>query len=342
MEHNSIRHKLSDYIDGSLTTTERNAIEEHLKNCSLCSDALRELQKTIEHINTIEEVTPPAWLTQKIIANMRVVSQKRIGFFAKLFLPLSIKLPIQAVAALFIVVTAFYIYRNIPSAIRPSEEPLQESVAKKDGPQASSGKNEIGKAHESQSHPLQVPQSPGYKSLEMKPEYQRSAPAVPLNQGGTPAPIRQDERVPFAINEAAEERLAGAPQSSTPATQQEQATGAMMREETKSKPETQSRKALNAASSIKINHTFILQVRDIEVAGGDVEQALTKMGGSITRREATEANRIYAVTIDAQKFPELKHVLKLIGKIKNEAAAPTSQAGRIALTIELMNNPAYP
>jgi Predicted integral membrane protein (DUF2275)/Putative zinc-finger len=342
MEHNSIRHKLSDYIDGSITASERNAIEEHLKDCSLCSDELRELKKTVEHIKTIEEVTPPAWITQKIMANVRDESQKQKGFFAKSFLPLFIKLPIQAVAVLFLVVTAFYIYRNIPSVIRPSEEPLRESTAEKETPQSSSKKYEVGNAHEPTSRPSQVPQSPGYKTLDMKPEYMRSEPAVPLDRAGTPAPIRRDERASVAKKEAAEERLAAAPQPRAPAMQQEQAVGAMMREEIKSKSETQARKALSATSVEKVGLTVIVQVKDMEVAGGDVEQALTKLGGSITRREYTEAYRIYVVTIDAQKFLELKHMLNLIGEIKNETAALPSQSGRIALTIELMNNLAYP
>ncbi len=113
MDHNDIRHKLSEYLDGSVTAEEKSSIEEHLKTCSACSDALHELQKTVEHIKSVEEVEPPAWMTQKIMANVRAAEEERKGLFRRLFHPLSVKLPIQAVAVLFLAVTAFYIYQNM-------------------------------------------------------------------------------------------------------------------------------------------------------------------------------------------------------------------------------------
>ncbi|HYA87397.1 MAG TPA: DUF2275 domain-containing protein [Nitrospirota bacterium] len=342
MEHNAIRHKLSDYIDGSITAEERNAIEEHLQRCSLCSNALRELQKTLEHIKTIEEVTPPAWITQKIMVNVRDASQKRKGLFSRWFLPPSIKLPIQAVAVLFLVVTAFYIFRNSPPSTRPSAEPPQESSARKEVPPASSRKNDIGTGQESAPYPSTVPQAPGYKALDMKPEYEKPAPPIPFDQSGTQAQIRQDERTLFAKKKAAGERLAAVPPPGAPPLPQERAAGAMMRPEVESRPDTQAREALNAASAEKVGLTVIMQVKDIEIAGRDVEQALTKLGGSITRRESNEAKRTYGVTIDAKKLPELKHTLKLIGEIQHETAPSASQPGRVAVTIELMKNQAFP
>jgi len=324
-----------------MTAAERNAIEEHLKNCSLCSDALLELQKTVEHIKAIEEMTPPAWIKEKIMANVRDKSQKRKGFFAKLFLPLSIKLPIQAVAMLFLIVTAFYIYRNIPSAMRPSEEPQQELATKQETRHAERGMNEIDKAHEAASPTSQVPQSPGYKALDMKPEYEKSAPAIPFGQAGTHASIRPNEHTPFA-KKAAGERLAISPQPSAPAVRQEQATGAMKPEEIKPNAETQTQKASIEASAEEVSRTITVEVKDIEAASGDIEQAITKLGVSITRREPNKAERFYVVTVDAHKFLEFEHMLRLIGEIKNETVAPPSQSGRIELTIELMNKPAHP
>ncbi len=50
VKHNDIRHKLSEYIDGSASDTEKAEIEKHVRDCPACSDALRELRKTVEHI----------------------------------------------------------------------------------------------------------------------------------------------------------------------------------------------------------------------------------------------------------------------------------------------------
>lgn len=342
MEHDAIRHKLSEYIDGSLTADERNAVEEHLGSCSLCSNALQELRKTVEHIKNVEEVDPPAWMTKQIMANVRDASKQRKGFLTGWFLPLSMKLPIQTVAILFLVVTAFYLYRNMPSTIKPAAEQLQESAAKKDVPPAGIGKNALGKANESAARPLQVPQSPAYKALDMKPEYEKSAPPIPQDHAGTPAPLKQDEGAPFAKKEAAGKRQAAATQPGAPPLSQEQAAIARMRAEVTSTTESQARIALNAAQAEKDSPAVMLHVNDIEIAGRDVEQALTKLGGSITRKASAETSRIYRVTIDAQKLPQLKHMLKLIGEMRYETAPSASRSGRVALTIEIMKNQTLP
>jgi anti-sigma factor RsiW len=60
MEHSDIRHKLSEYIDGSVSNKERVEIEAHLETCTTCSNVLRELLKTVEYIETIQEMEPPA------------------------------------------------------------------------------------------------------------------------------------------------------------------------------------------------------------------------------------------------------------------------------------------
>jgi hypothetical protein len=338
MEHDDIRHKLSDYLDGSLTAEEKAAIEAHLKTCPLCGDALRELQKTVEHIQTVEEVDPPAWMTQKIMARVRTESEQRKGFFARLFLPLSVKLPIQAVALVFLAVAAFSIYRSIPSSTKSSETPFREFAAGKAAPQAGIRTDEIGKAHEPASGLRQVPLSPGYKALDMKPEYEK--PALPALQEGTgaPAEAKQEERNLVAKNEAIKEKRAVAPQPAVPAMQQE---GAAPRMEAERKSVVTARRALHPESAQKAG-PFIIMVKDVGVADGDVEQAVTKFGGSITKKETPGAKRIYIVTIDAQKIPELKKALRLAGELKETGPAPAPQKGRVAITIEIMKNSAYP
>jgi len=338
MEHNDIRHKLSDYIDGSITAEERTAIEEHIKTCALCSDALRELQKTVEHIKNIEEMAPPAWMTRKIMAKVREESLLRKGFFVKWFLPLSIKLPIQAVVVLFLAVTAFYLYRNIPYTIRPSEAPLQEFTARKEAPPAATRNDEIGKTHESVSPPRQVPQSPGYRTLDMKPEYEKPALPTPQDQAGTPAQAKQDEPALFAKKEAAGEQRAAATQPGAPAMQQEQAIGSTSRAEEKRKSSVTLRQMLNTASSDKAVLIVIVQTKDIETAGRECEQVVAKLGGSIARRATSEAKKVYLITIDTQKFQDLKNSLKLIGEMKDETAILPSHADRVTVTIELVKS----
>src|SRR5574337_941304 len=175
MNHNDIRHKLSEYLDGSVTAEEKSSIEEHLKSCAACSDALDELRKTIEHIKALEEVEPPAWMTQKIMATVRSEAERKKSIFERLFFPLSIKLTIQAVVVLFLAVTAYYLSQSIKPAEKYAEAPMAVA-AKKDALSSGKTAKEEKVIQAPAPRAKQVEQGPGYKSLDMKYEYKKPAP----------------------------------------------------------------------------------------------------------------------------------------------------------------------
>jgi len=237
MDHNSIRHKLSEYIDGTVSPDERSMIEEHLKTCEKCSDALHELQKTIEHIKTVEEIDPPAWMTQKIMAKVRAEAEEKKTIFQRLFFPLAVKLPVQAVAVLFLTVTAYYVYQNINPANRYAET-TREATAKKEVPASTAPrkgegasvtkKDALDKMQSSTQRSKQVPQSPEYKALDMKHEYERPAPPTLEGKAAAPvpAPAKSLEPPMLAKKDAAVEKRALAPQTGTSVMAENQAAPA--------------------------------------------------------------------------------------------------------------------
>jgi hypothetical protein len=192
MEHHVIRHKLSEYIDGSFVAEEKAEIEEHLKTCAVCSDALRELKKTVEHIKAVEEVEPPAWMTQKTMARVRAEAERKQGFLHRLFFPLQVKLPIQAVAVLFLAVAAYYLYQNINPAEKYAEAPM-EVPAKKDVLSAGKIAKEEKVIQAPAPRAKKTKQEPGYKSLDMKYEYEKPAPPVAMDKLEAPAPAKPAE-----------------------------------------------------------------------------------------------------------------------------------------------------
>jgi hypothetical protein len=186
MDHNSIRHKLSEYIDGTVSQEEKAWIEEHLKACEKCNDALHELQKTIEHVRQVDEVEPPAWMTQKIVAKARAVEQKK-NFSERLYSAFVVKLPVKAVAVVFLAAIAFYMYRDIrPQKL--SEAPIPEAAVKNEAVPPARAKIEQFGPRGSALRSKRVPQSPEYKALDMKGEYEKPAPLVPLERFAAPAP----------------------------------------------------------------------------------------------------------------------------------------------------------
>ena len=183
MNHNDIRHMLSEYIDGAVLPGDRAAIEEHLKTCEKCSEALKELRQTVAHIRSVEELDPPAWMTQKIMAKVRDEAGKK-SWFQRLFFPLHIKLPLEAIGVLFIAVTALFIYENMQPSMKASRQQVAEQAAGRCHCKERGTK--VGGAFASLKGDL--PQSPGYKALDMKQEYEKPAPPTLQGQAAAPAP----------------------------------------------------------------------------------------------------------------------------------------------------------
>jgi hypothetical protein len=212
MEHHVMRHKLSEYIDRSVPSDEKAEIERHLKTCTVCSDALRELKKTIEHLRAVEQMEPPEWMTQKTMAKVRAEAGRKQSAFNRFFFPLRVKLPVQVFAVIFLSVLTFYITRNIRPTPNLSESPTQQT------PSSTIAKDESARTDRS-SHPSgTVPQSQGYKALDMKLEYEKPAPPVPQERGAPTVAAKQPSQV---ARETASDKQAAKPQAVAPATSQE-------------------------------------------------------------------------------------------------------------------------
>ena len=237
MDHNDIRHKLSEYIDGAVTPQELAVIEEHLKTCTTCSEALAELRKTIEQVKQIEEVEAPAWMTQKIMTNVRAEAEQKKGLFHWLFYPLAKKLPIQAVAVLFLTVTVYYIYNSMHPAEKYAEAPM-ERLANQEAP--AKGKDVVKKSESeaAMQQEKKIAQGPGYKSLDMKYEYEKPKPPKPASPGAgaiaardesaasAPVLAKKAERSLMAKEERPREIRTAAPRAATPSMMAEQAAPA--------------------------------------------------------------------------------------------------------------------
>ena len=246
MKHEEIRHKLSEYIDGAVTPQERLAIDEHLKTCTTCSDALAKLQKTIEQVKQIEEVEAPVWLTQKIMANVRAEAEGKKGLFRRLFYPFAVKLPIQAAAVLVLTVTVYYIYSSMHPAEKYTEAP-NGRLAKQEAPEELRDAAKHKATEVPAEREKKVAQEPGYKSLDMKYEYEKPAPPVPAAPGAglvatreEPAASAPEKRAAAgpAKDAASREELPTAAKTTAPTLMMEQASpesGASVQMESKNK-----------------------------------------------------------------------------------------------------------
>ncbi len=182
MKHDDVRHRLSEYIDGSLPPGDRTAFEKHLRGCAECSDALRELRKTIEHLHSVPEVDAPPGMTGKIMARVREESERRRGFLRRLLNPLIVLRPLSISVLLFLAVAVYYLYADLRPAGQRAEAPA-EITANRAAPE-NAGAMKKERLDRTAPAPKSVRQEPGYRSLAMKDEYERPAPPAPAAAPG--------------------------------------------------------------------------------------------------------------------------------------------------------------
>jgi anti-sigma factor RsiW len=112
MNCNEIDNRLPAYLEYLLSPEEQKSIAGHLASCPHCSRALADLKETERLLRGLEEVEPPPFFEQRIMARVREEAGRKQGILRRLFYPLHIKVPIQALATLLVAVLAFYVYQT--------------------------------------------------------------------------------------------------------------------------------------------------------------------------------------------------------------------------------------
>jgi len=124
---------LPAYLEETVSSAERQEIEHHLESCDHCRSVLRDLKKTAELLAGLEEREPPPWFRQQIMARVKEVAEGKKGWLRKLFFPLHIKVPIEALATLIIGVLAWQIYQASPPEMKISPEAPSSGQIRRQG-----------------------------------------------------------------------------------------------------------------------------------------------------------------------------------------------------------------
>ncbi len=175
MKCSEIEDKLTAYLENFLQNEERNTIEEHCAQCSHCQRSLKDLKQTRNILEKLDELEPPSWLTEKVMAGIYETEEKK-GWFQRIFLPLRVKIPIQALAMGLVVVLSVYLYRStapepgnldrsqyappVSRAVDPSAKPRDDQKEKKDAGPYPRPKQSEGKT-ERQIRKVPKPEAPG-------------------------------------------------------------------------------------------------------------------------------------------------------------------------------------
>jgi hypothetical protein len=250
MECKDIREKLSAYLEGSVSPEERRLIEEHLNSCQECGNNLADLKKAGELVKDLAEVEPPAWLTQKIMSRVRAEGERKKGIFQKLFYPLHIKVPIQALATVFVAVIAVYVFRAVEPEMKLAHlpAPTEPMITRKEAPQPSKETRERKKL--------------------------AAAPMVKESAVVKPGPV-----------------------------------------------------------------DLTVRVKDVRIAGREVENFLVQLGARKIKREFSEEKEVLTAELNALKAKEFLEKLKAIGEIKEKGMPLDISEGDIAIRVEIVSIP---
>lgn len=83
MKKNHVKvQKISTFIDGELLPAEREKISQHLVYCRKCQKIFYNLRRIVHSLRQGEkEIRPPAFLDQKILANVRSKMEEQTNTF---------------------------------------------------------------------------------------------------------------------------------------------------------------------------------------------------------------------------------------------------------------------
>jgi hypothetical protein len=326
MEHAEMRRKLSDYLDNAVTAEEKAEIKRHLGSCGTCRGAIADLELTVGYLKTLPDVEPPPWLTAKIMAKVREISTPKPNLWQRLFFPLYVKLPIEAVALVFLCVTGFYLARTIGTqapltSLSPAPQHAQVPSSATQ-PQASIPQRKMRATHPANlQQPSAVP-----------------APALPqaepqLEPEPEPAPARRAGRMSEPELQPTDEGTMMEREAPQPAKEEK---GASHGKEKRAKKATAA-EALPGSEifgKVPVEKAEIpLLVDDPVAAVGPIEEAVTRLGGRISGHSYTEESHLLIIRIGAQKVPALLDRLERIGTMQERPQIPKGAVGTVDLTI---------
>ena len=327
--HEEIRSMLSAMAGGDLSKTDQELLEQHLAECQSCRNELSQLQVVVEAVRSTPELEPPPWLASRIMARVQEESDSRKSWFGRLFLPLQIKLPLEALALVMICVTTWYVMQDIersqqrsqvdPSAQAPATTPAREATREPDV-QAPGATVPVSSPPAATVAPKKLPPP----AVPVRPEAQRAqaAPAfAPSPQVASDRIEQQMERSKSAsesapvTSAASREQLGGSP---APMAERKMAA--------KRKAESSDRYAGQPAlQALRLR----MVVEDRTVVPQQLKAVVRRLNGTVLESHSASA----LIRVQVVRLPELLDQVARIGRITERPAEDRSDGEWIELQV---------
>jgi hypothetical protein len=335
MECGKIQGMLTAYLEEAVTPEEGLLVQDHLSSCEKCRCAADDLKKTGVLLKNLEEIEPPPWLTQKIMARVRDEAEHKSGVLKWLFYPLHVKLPLQGVAAILIVGLAAFLYRAIVPQFEAAKAPLpREQVAQLQDRVATAQREEaftrqsVPAAIDAQQH-KEAPEEDSRQSYAGAQELTyakrsmktQDSAALALRQE-SPAPSPEVSQPAYAPLQKPEQPWPDSPQ------------GASVRP--RLKPKAPAPRSGGVIESKPGQVDLTVRVTDVADAAKRIERLLDEEGASRVIRESRDGKEILSAEMKSEQVDGLLQKLRSIGDIRS--SPPDIQAGEtVAVRIDLQD-----
>jgi len=131
MECERIRDRFSSLLEKELTSPEEQEIREHLSSCPECRREFEQFEKTMQWLHSVKEVEVPdgflSELHKKIEERRTKVTLGKTPTGKWFKLPVSVKLPVQAVAMVAIVFLVLYLSKMMPTGVHHLKEESKQT-----------------------------------------------------------------------------------------------------------------------------------------------------------------------------------------------------------------------
>lgn len=309
MECDNVQKKFSDYLDGLLSADERKHADEHLKSCPECSHALEELRKTIALMKGLEEVEPPPWLEQKVMAEVREGERRKEGLLQRLLFPVNSRFPIELIATLAIAVTAFFVFQSVEPDLE--KIPQDQVTVQGESDRIVSSKADEEKERfllEKDIKTLPETAAPAKRKMFMKIPKIRAAKKEALDG---PAVLAEEE---IMLRDSQ-----GMPGMKVEESRPAFAPGAVVTSESKKE-------------SIDVT----VYVDDLKVPADRIKEMIKELKGEIVKTEHFENKDIMTVVIDSDKISKLMNELKVFGEIREKEIIREDLDEKVEIKIRFM------
>jgi len=337
VNYHETRDWLSPYLDEALSADERARIDAHLQDCTECRGELDRFRQTLTLLHRLDPPRAPVGFVDRVLAQARPLPWYR-RWVARVFLPLPVKLPIEAAALVMLSIGAVYLFQRTPELRQAAREETPQATVRSETrtspPPASSPEGFRARSAEPESDKLKLQR----KVAGAKPPLPSSEPVKPSESVPAPSVQAEAKKEEQAAGSVAAPRSSDlrAPAAPSPASPPAQNRADVSKERAQDSASPLLRPSGAAKSALG---TAIvagrLAVKDREAA----EQALSDL---LNRLKATELSRrrdstglVVEVLVSKDAYPELTQGLARIGSWTLEAE-PAELPAQVPMRLRLL------